>query len=52
MAVRILRLFVELNRLGTTVLIATHDRELVARSGKPVLHIEHGEVTARMGRAA
>jgi cell division transport system ATP-binding protein len=42
MAVRILRLFVELNRLGTTVLIATHDRELVANSGRPVLHIENG----------
>jgi cell division transport system ATP-binding protein len=52
MAVRILRLFVELNRLGTTVLIATHDRELVARSGKPVLHIEHGELLLPAGAAA
>ena len=51
MAVRILRLFVELNRLGTTVLIATHDRELVGRSGKPVLHIEDGQVAPR-GSAA
>jgi cell division transport system ATP-binding protein len=46
MALRILRLFVELNRLGTTVLIASHDEELVARSGKPVLHIEDGRVLA------
>ena len=52
MAVRILRLFVELNRLGTTVLIATHDRELVARSGKPVLHIEHGELRLPASAAA
>jgi cell division transport system ATP-binding protein len=44
MAVRILRLFVELNRLGTTVMIATHDMDLVARSGKPVLHIQNGEL--------
>jgi cell division transport system ATP-binding protein len=51
MAVRILRLFVELNRLGTTVLIATHDRDLVARSRKPVLHIENGELLAPTGRA-
>lgn len=44
MAVRILKLFVELNRLGATVLIATHDRELVARSGRPVLRLEQGRL--------
>lgn len=47
MAVRILRLFVELNRLGTTVLIATHDQDLIARSGRPVLHLENGRISAR-----
>jgi cell division transport system ATP-binding protein len=46
MAMRIYRLFVELNRLGATILIATHDQDLVARSGRPVLHIEGGH--ARM----
>ena len=46
MSLRILRLFVELNRLGTTVLIATHDQDLVARSGRPVLHLEDGRLTA------
>ncbi|HLI66668.1 MAG TPA: ATP-binding cassette domain-containing protein [Caulobacteraceae bacterium] len=45
MAVRILRLFVELNRLGATVLIATHDRDLVARSGKPVFNLAGGALT-------
>jgi len=44
MAVRILRLFVELNRLGATVLIASHDQELIARSGKPVLRIDAGRL--------
>lgn len=44
MGLRILRLFLELNRLGTTVLIATHDQDLVARSGKPILHLEDGRL--------
>ena len=45
MAIRILRLFVELNRLGATVMIASHDEELVARSGRPVMRIEDGRLT-------
>ena len=44
MGLRILRLFLELNRLGTTVLIATHDQDLVARSGKPIIHLEDGRL--------
>jgi cell division transport system ATP-binding protein len=47
MALRIYRLFVELNRLGATVLIATHDQDLVARSGRPTLHLEGGRVSVR-----
>ena len=46
MGLRILKLFVELNRLGTTVLFATHDQDLVARSGMPALHLEAGRLTA------
>ena len=43
-AMRILRLFSELNRLGTTVLVASHDEELVARAGQPVLHLHDGRL--------
>lgn len=45
MALRILRLFVELNKLGTTILIASHDQDLVARSGQPVIHLDKGRLT-------
>ena len=45
LGLRILRLFLELNRLGATVLIASHDEELVARSGMPVLHLQDGQLT-------
>ncbi len=44
MALRILRLFVELNRLGTTVLIATHDTDLMAHARRPVLRLEGGRL--------
>ena len=44
MALRILRLFVELNRLGTTVLIATHDTDLMAHARRPVLRLEAGRL--------
>ena len=51
-ALRILRLLVELNRMGSTVVIATHDEDMVARSGQPVLHLDKGRLTAfgRSGR--
>jgi len=48
MALRIYRLFVELNRLGATVLIATHDQDMVARSGRPELHLDGGSLTLRV----
>ena len=49
MGTRILRLFMELIRVGATVLIASHDTELVARSGMPVLHLEAGRLAQRPG---
>lgn len=52
MSQRILKLFTELNRLGTTVLIATHDMAMVARSGMPVLHLEDGRLSRRSAGAA
>ena len=42
---RLLRLFLELNRLGTTVLFATHDTHLVEHSGGCVIHLTRGGIT-------
>jgi cell division transport system ATP-binding protein len=42
MAKRLLHLFLELNRLGTTVLFATHDEQLIADSKGKVLRLENG----------
>lgn len=45
LAKRLLHLFLELNRLGTTMLIATHDKGLVRQAERPVLHLEQGELS-------
>jgi len=45
LAKRLLHLFVELNRLGTTVLMATHDLKLVQKSNALVYHLERGEMS-------
>ncbi len=44
MAERLLKLFQTLNRLGTTVLIASHDKALAERSGATVLRLEGGRL--------
>ncbi|MGY6661463.1 MAG: cell division ATP-binding protein FtsE [Glycocaulis sp.] len=47
MARRLLRLFVELNRLGTTVLIASHDIALIRSVNAPVLELADGKLNRR-----
>jgi cell division transport system ATP-binding protein len=42
LAMRLLRLFQELNRFGTTVVIATHDPQLVAKAKAPVMVLDNG----------
>jgi len=46
MADKLLRLFQSLNRLGATVLIASHDRDLAERSGARVLQLDRGRISA------
>ncbi len=45
-AQRLMHLFLELNRLGTTVLVATHNEPLIRRFGFPRLHLENGTLTS------
>jgi cell division transport system ATP-binding protein len=51
-AVRLLYLFEELNKLGTTIVIATHNESLVSRFSHPVLALSGGEVRMRTAPAA
>ncbi len=48
-AMRLMHLFEELHRLGTTVLIATHNALLVEHSGHPELRLDGGHLS-RVGR--
>ncbi len=43
-AARLLKLFVELNKMGTAVLLATHQRGLVDRLGFPAFHLNKGRM--------
>jgi cell division transport system ATP-binding protein len=45
-ALRLMRLLGELNRLGTTVVVATHNDGLVARHPGPALRLEAGRLVA------
>ena len=49
---RLLRLFFELNKLGATVLIATHDLSLVRMVDAPVLTLADGRLVTRRREAS
>jgi cell division transport system ATP-binding protein len=44
LSLEIMNLFREINARGTTVLVATHDRELIRRVGRRALTLDHGRV--------
>lgn len=46
-AVRLLYLFEELNRMGTSILIATHNESLIKRFQHPVLHLDDGQLSVQ-----
>jgi len=44
-AARLMHLFDELNKLGTTVVIATHNESIIQEFRRPILRIESGRLT-------
>jgi cell division transport system ATP-binding protein len=44
LAVEIMRLFREINARGTTVVVATHDKDLIRRMQRRAIVLEHGRV--------
>jgi cell division transport system ATP-binding protein len=45
LAVEIMRLFREINARGTTVVVATHDRDLIRRMQRRTIVLNHGKMT-------
>lgn len=52
LGVRLLYLFEELNRMGTTIVIATHSKNLISRFQHPILDLEGGGLTRHARSAA
>ncbi len=50
MSMRLMYLFEELNKTGTTVIIATHSENLIERFPYPQLHIDGGHLTIIPGK--
>jgi len=44
LSLEIMNLFREINARGTTVVVATHDRELIRRVGRRTLTLDHGRI--------
>ncbi len=51
-ALKLLYLFIELNRMGTAVILATHQQHLVERFKKPALRLKAGTLTTVTTKAA
>lgn len=49
MSQRLMHLFIELNKIGTTTVVATHDASLVESIGAPVLSLDKGALKLNVG---
>jgi cell division transport system ATP-binding protein len=48
LSLEIMNLFREINARGTTVVVATHDRELIRRVGRRAVTLDHGQIVEVM----
>jgi cell division transport system ATP-binding protein len=51
LSLEIMNLFRDINASGTTVVVATHDRELIKWVGRRTVHLEHGRMLGSPGQA-
>lgn len=47
MGLRLMYLFQELNKIGTTVVVATHDLDMIQRFGNPVMYLKDGLLSSK-----
>lgn len=47
MAKKLLHLFMELNKIGTTIVIATHNEHMINKLAYPHIHLKEGKVTIK-----
>ncbi len=48
----IMNLFLEFNRVGVTIMVASHDISLITTLDKPMVHLEEGRITSPSDEAA
>lgn len=51
-AKKLMHLFLELNKMGTTIIFATHQQNIVDRYAKPVLRLKNGRLVSSFSEAA
>jgi cell division transport system ATP-binding protein len=51
LAFEIISLFKDINRQGTTVIIGSHDRELIRHFGDNIFFLKKGKIVGKEGRA-
>jgi cell division transport system ATP-binding protein len=52
LALEVMKLFSDVNVRGTTVLVATHDQDLIRRAGRRCLTLEKGQIVEGLGEGS